>query len=32
MNNSIWDNNKISMIFDTSLVISVDGYITDGKF
>ena len=32
MNDSIWDNNKVFMIVDASLVISVHGFITDGMF
>lgn len=31
-NDSIWNNNKVSMTIDASLVISVHGSITDGIF
>lgn len=31
-NDSIWNNNKVSMTIDASLVISVHGSITDGMF
>ena len=30
MNDSTWDNNKVSMIVDASIVLSVHGSITDG--
>ena len=32
MNDSTWDNNKVYMIVDDSLVLSVHGSITDGMF
>ena len=32
MDDFIWDNCKIATVIDTSLVISVDGFVTDGMF
>ena len=32
MNDSVWDDNKVSIIVNISLVISVHGYITNEMF